>query len=143
MLVQADNLTCRHDERLHLEIGFSPNSNWRYPPHPEEICTENFGCFCLEILELQMHENDIFIFPDIFIIPVKYIFACHAPQVFLAACMTHYCVSRNFLRFFPTDKFNEAKPNLGKSCDRFLPRGQKFQKSCMRFQIFKISKVLG
>ena len=39
-------------------------------PHPEEICTENFVCFCSGSFELQMHENGVFF------TPVKYTLVC-------------------------------------------------------------------
>ena len=37
-------------------------------PHTKEICAENFVCFCSGSVELQMHENGIFLigqFPSV------------------------------------------------------------------------------
>ena len=63
-------LLCISWERL---SGFSSNLELEVP-HPEEICTENFVCFCSGSFKLQMHENGIFF------TPVKYTLVCRTPK---------------------------------------------------------------
>ena len=48
-------------------------------PHLEEIHSENFVCFCLGSVELQMRENGVFF------TPVKYTPVCRVLQVSWAA----------------------------------------------------------
>jgi len=54
--------------------GFSSNLELEVP-HPEGIHTENFMCFCLGSVELQIRENGVFF------TAVKYTLVCCAPRV--------------------------------------------------------------
>ena len=55
-------------------------------PHPEEIYTENFMCFCSRSVDLQMRQNGIFF------TPVKYTLVCYMPQVSWAVRHTTVCL---------------------------------------------------
>jgi len=76
----------RHISREQLG-GFSSNLELGVP-HPEEICTEYFVCFCSGSFELQMRENGVFF------TPVKYTLVCRTPKLswFLGPHDTLPCV---------------------------------------------------
>ena len=48
--------------------------NWRCPT-PQGICIKKLECFGSVSVELQMHDNSVFL------TPVKYTLVCHVPRV--------------------------------------------------------------